>query len=164
VRADVGYVGGFNTLGVIYRRQKLDAAAERAFAHALTIDPEHRAALDNQAQLFESQQRLAEAAPLRATLRRIEAEPPFAQFDLGREALARGEYAVARAHFERALKRDPDYHEFHHALAVALAGLGDAAGAARHLALARENSFTKQQVSLYAAKLRHLESGAPRAQ
>jgi Tfp pilus assembly protein PilF len=160
VRADAGYAGGFNTLGVIYRRQKLDAAAERAFAHALAIDPQHRAALDNQALLFESQQRLAEAAPLRAALKRLESEPPFAQFDLGREALARGDYAQAKTHFERALKRDPDYHEFHHALAIALAGLGDSPGATRHLAQARDNSLTKQQQAIYAGKLDRLK--APR--
>jgi Flp pilus assembly protein TadD len=160
VLRDPGYAGGFNTLGVVYRRHGLAGAAERAFAHALGIDPEHRAALDNLALLFESQQRPAEAAPLRAALRRLETEPPFQQFDLGHAALARGDYAAAKAHFERALKRDPDYHEFHHALAIALAGLGDGRGATEHLALARDNSVTRQQQAIYAGKLDRLK--APR--
>jgi Tfp pilus assembly protein PilF len=158
VLRDPGYAGGFNTLGVIYRRHGLPEPAEHAFAHALSIDPVHSAALDNLAQLFESQQRLADAAPLRAILKRIEIEPPFAQFDLGREALRRGEYAVAKSHFERALKRDPDYHEFHHALAIALAGLGDGRGATEHLTQARDNSLTKQQQAIYAGKLNRLNA------
>jgi Tfp pilus assembly protein PilF len=158
VLRDPGYAGAFNTLGVIYRRHGLAGPAERVFAHALTIEPEHRATIDNLALLLESQQRLAEAAPLRQTLRRLESEPPFQQFDLGREALARGDYAAAREHFERALRRDPDYHEFHHALAVALAGLGDAPGASRHLGLAVSNSMTKQQQSLYGGKLERLKA------
>lgn len=161
VQRDPGYAGGFNTLGVIYRRSGLAEPAERAFVHALRIDPLHRAALDNLAQLYESQQRVAEAAPLRQTLRRIESEPPFAQFDLGREALARGEYAVARTHLERALMRDPDYHEFHHALAIALSGLGDSRGATRHLGLAHSNSLTKQQQAIYAGKLERLKRLGP---
>jgi Tfp pilus assembly protein PilF len=166
VLRDPGYAGGFNTLGVIYRRHGLGEPAERAFRHALGIEPEHRAALDNLALLFESQQRLAEAAPLREALRRLESEPPFQQFDLGREALARGDPAAAREHFERALKRDPDYHEFHHALAVALAGLGDSAGATRHLALAVGNSLTRQQRAIYAGKLDRLKGQrlGPRAE
>jgi tetratricopeptide (TPR) repeat protein len=158
VSRDPGHAGGFNTLGVIYRRHGLAGPAERAFAHALSLDPGHRAALDNLALLFESQQRLAEAAPLRAALRRLEAEPPFQQFDLGREALAHGDYAAAKAHFERALKRNPDYHEFHHALAIALAGLGDSRGATQHLTAARDNSVTRQQQAIYAGKLDRLKA------
>jgi Tfp pilus assembly protein PilF len=162
VLRDPGYAGGFNTLGVVYRRHGLAELAERVFAHALRIEPEHRATLDNLALLYESQQRLAEAAPLRQALRRLESEPPFQQFDLGREALARGDYVTAKAHFERALKRDPDYHEFHHALAVALAGLGESGGATRHLGLAHDNSVTKQQQAIYAGKLDKLKTQAPR--
>lgn len=158
VLRDPGYASGFNTLGVIYRRHGLAEPAERVFAHALRIDPEHRAVLENLALLLESQQRVAEAVPLRQTLSRIEAEPPFQQFDLGHEALARGEYAAAKTHFERALRRDPEYHEFHHALAIALAGLGDSGRATHHLALAHENSVTRRQQAIYAGKLERLKS------
>jgi Tfp pilus assembly protein PilF len=158
VRQDTSYPGGFNTLGVIYRRQGIDAMAERVFRQALAIDASHRAALDNLAQLYESLGRAVEAAPLRQALLRIEREPPFHQFDLGRAALARGDQANAREHFERALARDPDYHEFHYWLAVALAGLGDTRGASQHLTQAMNNSTTRRDLELYAGKLDRLKA------
>jgi tetratricopeptide (TPR) repeat protein len=155
---DPGYAAGANTLGVIYRRQGLTAQAERAFAHALALAPEDRAALGNQAQLMEALGDHAQAAELRARLARIEAQTPFAHFDRGLEALARGDHAGAREHLLRELRRDPDYHEFHYWLAVALAGLGDTRGAAHHLQRAADNSSTRSDQALYAAKLARLRT------
>ena len=157
-RQDPSYAGGFNTLGVIYRQRGLADAAERTYRHALMLEGDHRAALDNLATLLETQGRATEALPLRLALRRIETEPPFYQFDLGRAAMARDDPATARDHFQRALKRDPDYHEFHYWLALALAGLGDAKGASRHLSIAAENSTTRQDQALYAGKLDRLKA------
>ncbi|HET9975944.1 MAG TPA: tetratricopeptide repeat protein [Burkholderiaceae bacterium] len=157
VRQDPRFAGALNTLGVIYRQRGLAAAAEGAWRHALALETEQRAALSNLALLYESQGRAAEAAPLRRALARLEAEPPFQQFDLGREAIARGDFAAARAHIEREMKRDPDYHEFHYWLAIALAGLGDTRGAQDHLARARDNSTTREDQALYAGKLEKLK-------
>ena len=163
VLQDPGYAGAFNTLAVIYRLQGLADAAERTLRHALVLDGGHRAALDNLARLFEAQDRAGEAAPLRQALRRIETEPPFQQFDLGRAALARGDYAAARDHLLREMRRDPDYHEFHFWLAIALAGLGDKRGASEQLTLALDNSTTKRDHALYAGKLERLKALATRS-
>ena len=51
------------------------------------------------------------------------------------------------------MARAPYYHEFHYALALAHAKLGDAAQARKHLALAMESSTTRGDHDLYAAKL-----------
>lgn len=158
VHQDPGFAAGYNTLGVIYRLQGLNDAAERAYRHTLALDGDHRAALDNLARLYESQNREADAAPLRQALRILDREPPFLYFDLGREAIARGDYAGARDHLQRELKRDPDYHEFHYWMAIALAGLGDARGASKYLASAMHNSTTRQDHALYAGKLERLKS------
>ncbi len=158
VKQDPGYAGAFNTLAVIYRQHGLTEAAERTLRHALALDGEHRAALDNLARLLESQGRAAEAQPLRLVLSRLEREPPFQQFDLAREALARGAYAEAREHLLREMRRDPDYHEFHFWLAIALAGLGDSKGAADQLAAAMANSTTKRDHAIYAGKLERLKA------
>jgi Tfp pilus assembly protein PilF len=166
VRQDPGFAGAFNTLGVIYRQRGLHAAAEAVWRHALGIQGEgsgdHRATLDNLAQLLEAQGRAADAAPLRQALHRIEREPPFLQFDLGRAALAHGDYAQARDHLQRALASDPDYHEFHFWLAQALAGLGDAQGAARHLSQAMDMSTTRRDHEIYAGKLDRLRAQVSR--
>jgi len=156
VRQDPRYAGAYNTLGVIYRQRGLHTAAEAVWRHALALEGDQRAALANLALLFESQGRAGDAAPLRQALARLEAEPPFQQFDLGREAIARGDFAAARAYIEREMKRDPDYHEFHYWLAVALAGLGDARSASSHLARARDNSTTREDQAIYAGKLEKL--------
>jgi Tfp pilus assembly protein PilF len=159
-RSDPLYTGGLNTLGVIYRRQGLPDAAERVWRRALAIDENHGPTLSNLALLLESRGRAAEAAQLQQRLARLEAEPPFQQFDLGREALARGEYAQARDHLQRALRRNPEYHEFHYWLALALAGLGDARGASEHLQAAVSNSTTRRDHDLYASKLDRLKASA----
>jgi tetratricopeptide (TPR) repeat protein len=157
VRQDPRYAGAYNTLGVIYRQRGLHAPAEAAWRQTLALETEQRAALANLALLFEAQGRAAEAAPLRQALARLEAEPPFQQFDLGREAIARRDYAAARMHIEREMKRDPDYHEFHYWLAIALAGLGDSRAATTHLARARDNSTTREDQAIYAGKIEKLK-------
>jgi tetratricopeptide (TPR) repeat protein len=162
VRQDAGFAGAYNTLGVVYSQRGLADAAERAWRQALAREPDNVAALSNLAQGLESQGRDAEALPWRLALKHLEAEPPFQQFDLGREALARGDYAAARGHFERALRRDPDYHEFHYHLALALAGLGDRRGAAEHLARAADHSTTRREQALYAGKLERLKAAGTR--
>lgn len=154
---DAAYATGYNTLGVIYQRQGLPAAAERAWRAALARDEGERSALINLQKLLESQARWAEAEPLKARLARLEKEPPFEHFDRGVAAVRAGDYATAREELLREMKRDPDYHEFHFWLAVAMHGLGDVNKARNHLSAAMRNSLTTREHALYAAKLRGLE-------
>ena len=153
---DPGYAGGYNTLGVVYQRRGLVELADRAYGLALERDAEHRAALLNRAQLLEAGGRAAEAAPLRQRLGRLEAEPPFRHFDLGRAAAQTGDYRTAREHILREMRRDPDYHEFHFWLAVALHGLGEVEQARQHLTQAMNNSTTRREQAIYSAKLQRL--------
>lgn len=155
---DPSFAGAYNTLGVVYQRRGLAAKSEMAYAHTLDLDPNSRPALGNLARLLGLQKRHADAAPLLARLARLETEPPFLHFDLGRAALEAGNFASAREHLLREIKRDPDYHEFHYWLALALAGLGDAAGAQEQLVLARNSSTTRRDQALYAGKLARLQS------
>ncbi len=156
VRQDPGYAASYNTLGVVYQRRGLAEAAERAYGYALGHDDKHLAAMLNLARLLEGQGRSAEAAPWRAKLARLEAEPPFHYFDLGRAEAQAGDFRAAREHILREMRRDPDYHEFHFWLAVALYGLGDIEQARAHLTTAMQNSTTRREQSLYASKLQRL--------
>ena len=151
-----GYVSAYNTLAVVYQRHGLPGHAERAYRFALERDENHLPTLDNLSRLLAAQGRAAEAAPLRQRLARLEAEPPFMHFDLGRAAAQAGDYRSAREHILREMKRDPDYHEFHFWLAVALYGLGDATQAREHLTQAMRNSTTRREQELYAAKLQRV--------
>ena len=62
------------------------------------------------------------------------------------------------------MRRDPDYHEFHFWLAVALYGLGEVEQAREHLTTAMKNSTTRREQAIYAAKLQRLAPTASRSQ
>jgi Tfp pilus assembly protein PilF len=157
VRQDPTYAAAYNTLGVVYARRGLAAAAERAYREALVRDGQHKPALQNVARLLQGQGRALEAQAFVERLAALERDPPFAHFDLGVAAARAGQYAVARDHLQRELKRDPDYHEFHFWLALSLYGLGDVAQARQHLDLAMRNSTTRREQAIYAAKLRSID-------
>jgi Tfp pilus assembly protein PilF len=162
---DPTYAAGYNTLAVVYQRRGLAEAAERAYRHAIAQEEGHRPAMHNLARLLDAQGRSAEAAPWRAKLAQLEAEPPFHHFDLGLAAVRAGDYKAAQAHILREMRRDPDYHEFHFWLAVALFGQGDVAQAREHLDTALKNSTTQRDRSIYASKLQRLAaSSSPRTQ
>ncbi len=158
---DPGYAGAYNTLGVVYQRHGLAAAAERAYREAVAHDGDHKAALQNVAHLLKQQGRMAEAAVFQQRLAAIERDPPFAHFDQGVAAARAGQYAAAREHLLREMRRDPDYHEFHFWLAVALYGLGDVQQARQHLDVAMKNSVTARERAIYASKLRSIEPAEP---
>ena len=163
VRQDPSYATGYNTLAVVYQRRGLVEYAERAFRQALQREDDDRVAMMNLARLLDTQGRSAEAAPLHQHLARLEANAPFLHFDLGRAAAQAGDFRTARDEILREMRRDPDYHEFHFWLAVALYGLGDAAQAREHLKIAMNNSTTRREQSIYAAKLDRLRAEATRA-
>lgn len=143
----------YNTLGAIYLRHGDVEPAGQVFAEVLARDPRNTRALSNQIAVLRLQGRDAEAGALAATLAEVEPEPPFFFFKRGLAALRAGDLAGARDLFEREVRRAGDYHEFHFWLAVANAGLGDVEAARRHLTFAMENSTTRRDHDLYAAKL-----------
>jgi Tfp pilus assembly protein PilF len=156
VLRDPSYPGAYNTLGVVYQRRGLAAAAERAYRAALARDNNHKPGLQNLSRLLHSQGRGDEAAPYETHLAALERDPPFSHFDRGVAAARAGQYAAARDHLLRELRRDGDYHEFHFWLAQALYGLGEVDAARRHLDTAMRNSTTVRDRALYGAKLRSL--------
>jgi Tfp pilus assembly protein PilF len=150
----------YNTLGVVYRRHGDLDDAERVLRFALMLEPNNVSVLGNLAHLLSDRGRADEAKALQATLARLQPDPPFKFFDLGVEAMQRGEWASARELFQREIDRDPDYHEFHFWIAQAYVRLGDVSRARKHLAAALENSNTLDQQSSYSAKLTKLKRSA----
>jgi Tfp pilus assembly protein PilF len=148
----------YNTLAVVYRRHGELDDAERVLRFALTLEPANTNMLGNLAHLLLDRGRGAEAQQLQARLARLQPDPPFKFFDLGQEAMRRGEWAAARDLFQREIDRDPDYHEFHFWIAQAYLRLGDGTRARKHLAVALENSGTLEQQATYSAKLQKLKA------
>lgn len=150
---DPSFFGASNTLGVVYLHHGDMARAAEAFTFVLAHQPRNTRALANLAETDERLGRTAEAAALRVRLAEVESVAPFHFFDLGIDAMRRSDFLAARDYFKREVARDEDYHEFHFWLGVADYQLGDVAQAKEQLELAAENSLTRGQHDLYAAKL-----------
>lgn len=158
VLADPGFHAAVNTLAVVYMRGSHVAHAEAALRHALLADAENTAALSNLRTLLQRAGRSVEADAVAARLAQLQPYPPFHFFELGRRAMAAGDYAQARDLFARELRRQPYQHEVHFWAAQAWWLLGNRTRAADHLRLALENSTTPRAQGLYTAKLDRLRA------
>jgi Tfp pilus assembly protein PilF len=163
VAEDPTFTGAYNTLGVVYKRHGDLEQAQRVFALLLERSPDDLMVMSNLAQTLQAMGRVEQADVLLRRLGRLQPEPPFHFFDLGREAMARHDYTEARRLFAREIERDPYYHEFHFWLAQAELKLGDTAQAERQLQLAMAGSTSRRDESLYAAKLDRLRAGTSAA-
>ena len=158
LRKDPGFLVAYNTLGVVYMRHGDLSAAAQVFDYVLAREPKNTRAMAN---LAETDDRLGAkdaAGALRANLAAIESDPPFHFFTLGLDAMRREDYVAARDYFTREVKRADYYHEFHFWLGLADWHLGDEAQARKQLELAMDNSTTRGQHDLYAAKLEWLQA------
>ncbi len=155
---DPGFGAAYNTLGVIFRRHGNLEDARRSFAFALERSPSDTFIMANLAQSLEALGREAQAQALRERLARLQPEPPFHFFNLGQKAMLAGDYRAAVTLFSREVARDPYYHEFHFGLAQAYFKLGELRLADRELSLAMENSTTRNDHQLYAAKLERIRA------
>jgi tetratricopeptide (TPR) repeat protein len=156
VREDPDFSAATNTLGVVYLRAGHRQQGEAALRAVLARVPNDVAALSNLLSLVQQDGREAEARQLGERLARLEPHPPFHFFDLGRAAMAEGDYAGAQKLFDRELSRQPLQHEVRFWAAQAAWHLGDNAKAADHLRQAMENSPDPRKQAVYATKLDHL--------
>ena len=163
IAVDPDFVTAYNTLGIVYTRRGHFGHAARTLAHALGREPRNTHVMSNLANVYASLGRAAEARELEARVAELDPEPPFVHFDRGLAAMREGNYSAARGLFAKEVARAPYYHEFHFWLALALANLGEAEEARRHLVLALENSTTRRDRDLYAAKLEHIKSARANA-
>jgi Tfp pilus assembly protein PilF len=126
--------------------------------------PTHTQGLSNLVLALRAQGRMVEAEASASALRRLEKVAPFEYFNLGMDALKAGDAITAREWFHKELARDPDYHEFHFALARAELKLGRVNVAQQELELAAANNPPHATMELYSAKLaylRQLRDGSP---
>jgi len=158
VRQDPKFLGAYNTLGVVYQRHRNPEAADGVLRYVLDVEPANIHAMSNLAAVLKDSGRVAEAAALTRKLAEIEPDPPFKFYHLGIAALENGDYRAARDLFAKEVDRAAYYHEFHFWLAIAHLGLGETRQARKHMTLAMENSTTRGDHNLYAAKLDRIKS------
>jgi Tfp pilus assembly protein PilF len=161
VRQDSKFLSAYNTLGVVYHRHGNREASERVLRYVLDVEPANIHALSNLVAVLKESGRATESASLAARLAEIEPDPPFKFYNLGIAALEKGDYKAARDLFEKEIERAAYYHEFHFWLAIAHLNLGETRQARKHMALAVENSTTRGDHDLYAAKLDRIKTYHP---
>jgi Flp pilus assembly protein TadD len=152
------FLAAFNTMGVIYLRHGDLGAAESVFKHVLKSRPQDAQALANLASLLDRSGRTDESRALHVRLSQIEPDPPYHFFRLGVVAMQRGDFAAARVLFKREVDRADYNGEFHFWLGVADLRLGDVDAARKQFAIALQNSTTRGDHDLYAAKLDRLRA------
>ncbi len=161
IAQDREFINAYNTLGVVYLRHAQPDRAEAALRFALTLEPDNPHTMDNLVQALHKQGRSSEAQALARQLQSIQPSTPFGHFELGQQAMRQGQHRLARQHFEQAVRRGGDYHEFHFGLAQALVKLREFDAAAKHLLLAQEFSGTRKLQAIYAGKLERLRGQLP---
>ena len=155
---DPGFLNAYNTLGAVYHRHGDLKEAGQAYGYVLEREPENTRVMSNLVANLNAQGRTVEAANLARRLERLDPDPAFGNFNRGMAAIRNGDYKAARDLFAREVDRAGYYHEFQYWLAVAYAGLGDVEHAREHLTLAMENSTTRKEHDLYAAKLERIKA------
>jgi len=155
---DGGLRDAYITLGVVYRRHGNLGEAERVYRRLLESEPDNPTVISNLAAVLTTGGRLEAAQALLQKLHSIEPYPPFHFLDQAQLALTRGEFKTAIGLFNKELARDPSYHAAHFGLAVAYFQLGDVASAREHFTAAIQNSTTRRDHELYAAKLERLRA------
>ena len=158
VTQDARFLPAHNTLGVVYQHHHDAAEAEQVFRGITAVEPDNATALSNLALLLREQGRTAEAQQVAARLHAIQPVAPFQYFNQGIEAMQRGDYRAARELFAKEVDRAAYSHEFHFWLAMAYAGSGDLKRAREHMAIAQQNSTTRDDRDLYTAKLERLNA------
>lgn len=159
VTRDPEFLPAINTLGVVYERHHDVAEAERALRHVLSREPGNTLAMSNLVTVLAETGRTEESQRLAATLMRLDPEPPFSWYIRGMDAMRSGDFRAAKAAFAREVARAPDFHEFHFWLAYAQLALGETDAARAELELALENSTSRRDHDVYAAKLAKLKGG-----
>ncbi|MBT8143636.1 MAG: tetratricopeptide repeat protein [Gammaproteobacteria bacterium] len=112
---------------------QLDAAIND-YREALSFDQVNTPTMLRLGEIFLQQGRLEDATNLYERVRQLQPRSAAAASGLGRVALARQQYAVARDHLHTALEIEPDADQLRYSLGLAYRGLGDLESARAALA------------------------------
>jgi Tfp pilus assembly protein PilF len=155
------FVLAYNTLAVVYQKHGDNLMAEQTYRVGLALDPKNLVLMQNFAPLLATLGKHEESQTMSKMVALMQPYPPFYFFNQGMEAMARKDYSAAKSLFAKEVKRAPYSDEFHFWLGVSMLRLGEGKQAREQIALALENSVTKDGKSLYSAKLAHLKAQAP---
>ena len=125
-----------------YRNQGCDEEASQDYLTVLSKDPNHFGTLNDFSALLFKNGKYVLAQKLLTLAVKADSSRAIGHLNLADTLLALTEYEAAKTHYQLALDLDPGMLAAHQGLSLALAGLGDQAGAAAH----RESGFRSQAV------------------
>jgi len=162
IAQEPSYLTAYNTLGAVYERRGMPDTAEKVFTYVLAREPANVHVMSNLVAALKEQGHTVEADAWSRIMTRLDPNPPFSFFNRGLEAMKDRDYGRARDLFAKEVDRAPYYHEFHYWLAAAYVGLGNYGEARKHLVIAMENSTTRRDHDVYAAKFAWVAAHAVR--
>ncbi len=133
IELDPAYATTWSNTGVLRLHSGDSAGAERAYATALSLAPEHSSALFNLVALYQRSGDHDRETQFRRRLDKVQSQDPFHQFMLALQFEQRGEYAEAIKRYRRAIRLHGGEHRFYHGLARAYAHAGNPRSARRAL-------------------------------
>ncbi len=138
-------------LGVAYKMRKDDQMAEDAYLKAQKIDPKNLSASTNLFALYSERGESHKADLLATKIRQHQLKNPYYQIKLGEDQMAAQDYAQALAHFNKAIKIQPEMADFYKRQAEAYTKLGRSQQSAealeKSLAVARKPADRAQTSS-----------------
>jgi tetratricopeptide (TPR) repeat protein len=155
---DPGYATLWSNAGVMYLHNGDAAAAERAYARALVLDPVDASALFNMVQLLHDRHDSREVG-FRQRLARVEQRDPLQQFLQALDYERAGNFPRAISSMRRAIQLKSDEHRFYAALARLYQRAGDIPRARSALASAQLRSTGKIQ-AMYRAERDRLQAAS----
>jgi len=154
----------WSNLGVIYSRNNQSAAAENAYLQALSvnrdIDLNTMTVMSNLARLYARQGKMEEADLYEKRVRSYRNMNPYYHYSIGEIAFYDGHYSESVEHYEEAIKRKSDDHQFYYALALAYLKLGEMDKAEKSMNKAISYAGNKQIEDYYEESWKKLSEDA----
>ncbi|MFT4809391.1 MAG: tetratricopeptide (TPR) repeat protein [Paraglaciecola sp.] len=147
------FYGAWINLGILYRLNDYFPQAEKAYQHALVINPDSLTALENLAYLYTFTGRNEEAEEILAEVEAQRNNNPYYHVNLGEQEMEQKHWDQALAHFRRALALDRGKHEVYFGLARAYFEIGELQQSERYFKQAKNKASNKYDEDRYQTKL-----------
>jgi Flp pilus assembly protein TadD len=148
IELDRAYPTTWSNTGVLRLHSGDFAGAERAYATALSLAPEHSGALFNMVSLYKRSGDLKRETQFRRRLDKVQSRDPFHQFMLALQFEQQGDYAQAIQRYRLAIRLHGGEHRFYHGLARAYAQAGNRRRASQALQRALALASGKDEAAL----------------
>lgn len=153
LQEDPTFASTWVNMGILHRREGLEAYSEAAYLEALEHDRDNLMAMSNLADLYQQQGREEEARRYLSKVREHRMGNPFYRFRLANIAFNDGDYKSAIKNLKYAIRQKNDEDRFYYLLSLSYLMAGDKAEAQRWMLEAQEVARATKDKKRYSRKL-----------